>query len=904
MVTAEEIEARKEIVESSDDLRGLLERLTVRAEPLLTRRIVIPEIKALLSADGGVCPKDQAPLLFDPWSPDRHVCSLCGEPFGGVRHHANWARAQHLWVAERAAHLATVGIFAGRSDAVAKARELVRGYYDLYFALPNRDNVLGPTRLFFSTYLESLWVTSYFGAAFLLREMGALDDSDINAINLIADEAANLIGEFNEGMSNRQTWGNAALTALAVWFGDEELARDTIEGPTGLLAHLTDGFGPDGMWFEGENYHLFAIRGLLVGLGWARVAGADLLQDPALAAHLSTALLAPARTALPDLTFPARKDSRYGVSLSHPAYLECWETGYAWLGESASPDLASWLQALYARPVTPAVTYDAYLHEAGETVGTHRSRRDLSWWGLLTMAPELPAADSPWEPGSEFLPGQGLAVLRRGARYVSLECGRSGGGHGHADRLHLTLHDDGVHWLPDPAAGSYVARDLFWYRSTLAHNAPRLDGESQAAGDARCLAYEAGDSWSWVAGRFGDLTRYLVTGPDWILAVTEVESQTHRTLEVPWHPNGPSSVTTPGTWQPAELVDEFVTEASSFTPAAPGASTIEAAADGPTLRLVCLGGTLLRASTPGLPGSIARQTMYLQRGEGLFVRFVTVLDAAGAVTAVADTTDGVVVSAGGTQTTIRLSPENAVITGLGAPVTLGGSFGAARPAGRLFRDKPLETVGRALRVEAPPALDGTLDGFDTEEALEMADESHYLRSEDPYPGPETLAATAVINWDEGHLYVGIEVIKPDVVIRPLNAPPLALDNEPDDIHADGVQVHYQMPDGTVAGYLIRPVADEAAAVRALTPDSPPVNQIRANWQRTDDGYCLTAALPCTGLSHAIQAPTLRFDLLVNEMRSDRVRRAGQLVWSGTGGWVYLRGDRHPLDRFGVLECIG
>src|SRR2546430_15296661 len=64
--------------------------------------------------------------------------------------------------------------------------------------------------------------------------------------------------------------------------------------------------------------------------------------------------------------------------------------------------------------------------------------------------------------------------------------GPSGGGHGHPDRLHLTLHADGVHWLADPGTGSYVSRDLFWYRSTLAHNAPRLDGASQSLGAAVC----------------------------------------------------------------------------------------------------------------------------------------------------------------------------------------------------------------------------------------------------------------------------------------------------------------------------------------------------------------------------------------------------------------------------------
>ena len=37
---------------------------------------------------------------------------------------------------------------------------------------PNRDNVLGPSRLFFSTYLESIWINNYLAAAALLREGG------------------------------------------------------------------------------------------------------------------------------------------------------------------------------------------------------------------------------------------------------------------------------------------------------------------------------------------------------------------------------------------------------------------------------------------------------------------------------------------------------------------------------------------------------------------------------------------------------------------------------------------------------------------------------------------------------------------------------------------------------------
>ena len=273
--------------------------------------------------------------------------------------------------------------------------------------------------------------------------------------------------------------------------------------PNGIIAHLVRGFGEDGMWFEGENYHLFALRGQLVAMGWAAQAGVDVLADPRLAARLASALWAPAVTALPDYTFPARKDSRYGVSLAQPMYLELWEVGLARLGDDDSA-LWGWLAELYRCEPPPAQRFDSYLHEVGEPGTVTRGRSGLSWWSLLEMAPSLPpAADKPWQPGSALLDSQGLAILRSGRRYASLECGIYGGGHGHPDRLHLTLHADGVHWLPDPGTGSYVAPDLFWYRSTLAHNAPRIDGTSQPAENAHCLAFGEEGEWAWARGEFG-----------------------------------------------------------------------------------------------------------------------------------------------------------------------------------------------------------------------------------------------------------------------------------------------------------------------------------------------------------------------------------------------------------------
>src|SRR5438876_10142549 len=157
MVTAEQLAARKQEIARSRDLRARVRRRTEQAAPVLERRPPIRRGKALPSSDGGVCPEDGAPLAFDPWSPDAHRCPRCGRTFGGERHDRNWARYQHLWLAERAAHLAALAALADHDAAASRAAELLPAYARTYWQYPNRDKRLGPSRPSFSTYPASIW---------------------------------------------------------------------------------------------------------------------------------------------------------------------------------------------------------------------------------------------------------------------------------------------------------------------------------------------------------------------------------------------------------------------------------------------------------------------------------------------------------------------------------------------------------------------------------------------------------------------------------------------------------------------------------------------------------------------------------------------------------------------------
>ena len=141
--------------------------------------------------------------------------------------------------------------------------------------------------------------------------------------------------------------------------------------------------------------------------------------------------------------------------------------------------------------------------------------------------------------------------------------------------------------------------------------------------------------------------------------------------------------------------------------------------------------------------------------------------------------------------------------------------------------------------------------------------------------------------------------KPDLVFRSPDAPPLELDNEPEDINSDGLQVYIDLGSGTL-GVLVVPREGGGIIVRSLGEGGG--LEVTGDWSRTDDGYLVTLRLAEPGLALLHPGSTLGFDLLINEMRPGRQRRAGQLVWSShQAGWVYLRGDRHNDAELGSLE---
>jgi hypothetical protein len=885
-------------------LRALADSLSTDLETVISRDLFIPPEKAKLTRRGGRCETDGTLLDFDPFSPRSHRCPKCVAVFTDESHYRWWIMNYQLWLAERAVHAATLYALRGDDRHRAFARAVLDSYAHLYLTYPNRDNVLGPTRLFFSTYLESIWLLQVIVTLDLL-ESSSPDESGhgigARVRDRIVEPSAALIASYDEGLSNRQVWNNAALLAAARLL-DRRVSESALFGASGLVAHLTSGLLADGTWYEGENYHLFAHRGLWYGVEIA--SAAEVTLDKSLLERFDEAFATPFVTALPDFTFPSRRDSQYAVSLRQWRFAELAELGI--VRRPHDGRLVGALATLYDGSVARGDTGRARSTAEAErnTPATGLDRSDLGWRSLLFAAPSLPSL-APSSPTSALLSDQGFAILRRdgGSLYAALDYGHSGAGHGHPDRLNVMLVHGAIRWLDDVGTGSYVDPTLHWYRSTLAHNAPLVNGRSQERVHGTLIAYEDRGGAGWVRA-FVDgaapgvrLERTIVAMPTYIVDELTWRADEDVTVDLPFHADG--ALDGVGAWTPARpaggtepddgfgyLTDTATarTEADVRLRARVGASTADA------YLFVDAPHAWWRATSIGAPGS-GPARFHFVRANGRRGSVLAVWDILGRVAGVRATDGGVMVHLrDGTRHEHRSDSATWHVV-----LTAGASTASIDLDGRVRARRhpasPREAATKPIAIAR-----GGLDASGMPVVFELG-ETQYRRSESSWTDAGKPTATVSVGVTGPDLVISVRVRKRLACFAPA-ASFNPLDNEHPDTNSDGVQLHMVAPASSRVNrarrelnWLLVPEPETGrvrVTARLAGADALP---LRASWLATEDGYAVRAAISIDALGIEPGVP-FKLGVAVNDMSPDRERRRGQLVLGGAPGhFVYLRGDR-------------
>ena len=244
---------------------------------------------------------------------------------------------------------------------------------------------------------------------------------------------------------------------------------------------------------------------------------------------------------------------------------------------------------------------------------------------------------------------------------------------------------------------------------------------------------------------------------------------------------------------------------------------------------------------------------------------------------------------------VRLEEGQAQITdATGKVVVLRGERRAPPAPGAV---EPARVHIRCELLGRPPAL---LDYFDkvAPDTVVLLGRDDYRRSEEEYPGNAKFGARVAVSAHGNRLFVGVQVTKADLQFRAADAPDPKLDNETPDIHSDGIQCYVDW-EGWRGFMAIPDAGSDALRVRPMVGTMARGRELTGSWNRTPDGYAVLLEFQIS--RQLVRGDNVLFNLVVNEMRPGRHRRAGQLVLSGGGGWVYLRGDRESPDAAALAE---
>ncbi len=394
-----------------------------------------------------VCPVHGVSLRYT--APSTHTCPIDNKRWSGWPYEQVILDRRHDDLANAARDLALAWRWTGERQYADQAAWILNQYAARYagYALHDKDNrnTRSGARAHSQTLDESVWLVPLAWAYDLLAGPAALSPPDRAAIeaNLLR-AAVTTIQRNDAGMSNWQSWHNAAIGAAGFALADPALITGAIDGKSGFRFQMKNSVTPDGYWYEGAwGYHFYALDPLikLAQMAWAN--GIDLYGDPPLRAMFVSPLL----MVMPNGNLPAFNDSKEVTLFNYDTLYE-----FAW--------------SMYADP-----GFEALL-----------GRRTRGLNALLWGAPQVQKAPLTGLASAAF-PDSGYAVLRapEGDSMLALKFGPHGGGHGHYDKLNIVSYALGATMALDPGTQSYAApTHNTWDKVTIAHNTVTVDETTQA----------------------------------------------------------------------------------------------------------------------------------------------------------------------------------------------------------------------------------------------------------------------------------------------------------------------------------------------------------------------------------------------------------------------------------------
>ena len=512
-LSREEISRAKARAEKYEWAEHALEAIISRAKRALEESYSIPDIGGQWTHHY-VC--DECGVMLETISPTEHQCPQCAVVYSGWPYDQVVIAHKHRHNGTLMLDLAIGYAFTGDEKYAEKAVEIMLGYANKYltYELHDRNGGEGISagRMFAQTLDEAVAVIDVAWAYDLVYDTISAQERE-KIENEYLTPVAETVMRYDAGISNWQTWHNAAIGVIGFCLQDEALAASAIYGGSGLFSQLGTSVLPSGWWYEGTPaYHFYALNAIRWLSEAAYHSGLNIYVDP----RLKLLFTAPLSYVFPDLSFPMIGDS-YHFSLCDD-WSGLYEIAYSRLGDSD--------YAIVARQ------------------GRQAGGMEALFWGVDTLPENQQEHLALLE--SMDLPGIGTAILRQGVGETQMtllmDYGSPSTWHSHPAKLGMVLYGLGQELSPDPGRleyGSPLHEE--WYIQTIAHNTVVVDEKTQALTGGSLDIFEVSDQVKVMRGKCDTaypgvvLERTLVLTPHYVLDLFLVLGESDHTYDWVYH---------------------------------------------------------------------------------------------------------------------------------------------------------------------------------------------------------------------------------------------------------------------------------------------------------------------------------------------------------------------------------
>ncbi len=409
------------------------------------------------------CPLHNQQLTFRWDSPKAHLCTACGKAWEG-NDRFDWAWIYQIHFLNRDYMYQCMYLYLATGDRkyAGYIKDMLLDYASKYDGWFEHNSGRQATdkhsgKAFAQSLDEASWATKTAMAYKAIKS--TLNDKEIKAIEDGYLRPASRLLLNRPAEANWQMWHNSGLAALGIALEDDSIVDIAVNKPRYGYHYLVGKHkNADGWINEGSpHYHYYPLEALIFTARAVDCRGYALF-DP----DLHDMFAEPVKGTYPDLSFPAHSDGWYGANL---------------LSQTALYELAS------------ARFTDRLMHDVLSMAYNHKKRWDPE--ALLNGHDYGKSSVGRLIQPSYSFDQSGFCLLRNGGRTVVLKFGGNGIGHGHPDKLSLTIHDGHRELISDFGTSGYGTPDyLGWYKRSLSHNTVTVDGKDQQRSTGRLLKFE------------------------------------------------------------------------------------------------------------------------------------------------------------------------------------------------------------------------------------------------------------------------------------------------------------------------------------------------------------------------------------------------------------------------------